>query len=287
MTKLVNIKRYLIAVLFSFVMNCSGQKLINGTTADLATDSSQSISAQSKAFAVNIEHHGTIFDTELYPDYMQDDLTKQFQNNLGYTITLTTAAISYSHMHLISDGNDIECTDGIIEDVDLNYVDNILAEDLQPTTVVNQLISDVAFCQYEIHLSADNETSLGLDEVPEAANHSFFIIGKWEYGTSFGNFSIIIDNDVSITDSFKTLEGEVIVDHPIHYHDGETGKIISFGTNYDRWFDDIDFTESASQRNSQFVQNVQSSIVQELASDHATTSSNSSSTTGDGHGHTH
>lgn len=204
-------------------------------------------------------HHATPNDLGEFPDYLQQDLSKVFQNDLGITIRLNRAALSWGHINLSSSGEHPECQDGQEAELHIEYVENILDEDRRPRELSEENIEKVAYCSYHLEFMPGEEGTPGFDEVPEILEHSALVQGTWSNGMQSGDFSIALSGETTVEGVFKGQEGEL---HPLHFHDGEDSKVLILGSAYDRWFDGIDFSETPSELEAKLSENIKDALRQ-------------------------
>lgn len=240
----------------SFFISCSGQSLISLPETNLSN---------LKSLSVKATQYGSPDTDEVFPHYLQDDGSKEFISNLGFTITLQQASISWEHLHLVSDGSDEECEIGFDVQVDIERAQNLLANDLDLLQLTTIQISDHAYCRYEIHLSPNNETFSGINDQLTLLNNSLILSGKWHRDTESGSFSASIPDEIVIDGTFKSGTFFESADHPIHYHEGQTEKTIIFGLAYDKLFSDFDFSDASASLEDILQENIKDSLSQFLA----------------------
>jgi hypothetical protein len=237
---------FILGLGFYFLLTsaCSGNSLVSEIEVDANGSASESIDQMVTVAAV---HSGAPDDAGMYPDYLTEDGTKVFQNDLGYTITLEKAGISWEHLHLISEGDGEDCVAGNDVGIDLMRVENFLDDDASPLILATVSIVDAAYCQYEIHLSAENEESAGVDDFSELLGHTVYAAGSWRHDAESGTFEIVVDEEIEVEGVF---EGGL----------SESTASITFSIYYDRFFDGVDFLESEEELQAALAANVMAAI---------------------------
>ena len=230
-------KKTLTLLLAALSVSCSGGESLVATGNE---------SPGQKELVIQAVHSGLEDAEGNYPDYMQDDGTKIFQNAEGTLITLTEALVTYGNFHLVSEGSDEECEAGFDATISLSVAENILGHDLEETTLVSTNITDRAYCQYRMEIS--NVT----------------VKGSFDNGSESGNFEITITTSIEVDDVFKVLSDGVVAEHALHYHEGQTTKTITFGNTYDLWFDGVSFLETSEEMASTLSANIKNSFHQHL-----------------------
>lgn len=246
---------FILGFYFLLTTACSGNSLVS----EVEVDASVSDVAD-HSLSVAAVHSGTPDVDGNYPDYLADDGTKIFQNDLGYIITLEKAGISWEHFHLISEGDDEDCEAGNDAEIELMYVENLFSNDLEAATLVTDLIADAAYCQYEIHFSPENEESAGIDDFSEMAGNTIYVSGSWSHDGESGTFEIAVDDEIEVTGVFMASEEGELIEHPLHFHDGEDSTSVTFGNYYDRFFDGIDFSESNEELGFELIENLRNTF---------------------------
>jgi hypothetical protein len=263
-------KKFTVILLMMFLLNCTGSSLVG--------ESDTSISAAEDIVTLILQsiHHSTPDEHGEYPEYTMDDGTRMFENNLGVMVTLTHAVFHWGHFDLISDGDDEDCEAGHDVSFDLHTLENFLDEDLHTLTLYTEsALENRAYCQYTIHLTADNSDTHGIEDLPEAEGASIYVAGTWSDGADSGSFEIKVTDDFSKTLSFKVKEDGVSSEHPLHYDDDETEDSVLFGNKYDQWFNDMDFSETAEELAEQLVTNIDSAMHQHLGAHHGSSDDDS------------
>jgi len=179
---------------------------------------------------------------------------KVLANDLGFRLTLTHASIGYRSLSLVSSGDDPECVGGNDATVDINGSDDLLGEDLVETPLGAHTIPLAAFCSYTLALgpSAEDAAALkfhageehedGEGEV-HSAHATLHIAGTWSKdGGAETEFKIESEEPVTVSGVFGFVDEEgLFVEHPLHFHEGETETSKVFSIAYDVLFDGADF----------------------------------------------
>lgn len=225
---------------------CSGQPLFG-------TDVAASI-AGTKQLTITATQHGTPDADGVYPDLALADGTKVFQNDLGITITLEEASLSWGHIELISAGDDDEC--GLNDDLTLHVESNqdLMTDDLVEQTLFDDAIVDATYCQYQIEFSIEDTDSAALNHTADTGTPVIELSGHWQDGSASGDFAITIDETVTLSNIFYAAEDGEVIAHPLHFH--EDLLVSVFGVRYDQFLDGIDFSESDTQIQNQVIENL-------------------------------
>lgn len=229
-------------IFFCFLLaSCSGKNLLTQSANNEAT-------VFSKQLIVKLSHHGTIDENGNFPDYLQPDGAKEFVNNLGITIHLTEASLNLAHLHLGAGDDPAKCVGTTETSIDLDFNEDVIKNDNVATQLAIQNIMDQEYCQYTFHV----------DPSQESPDYSALLKGTWTHGAQSGDFEISMDDGFEISGDFTTSSGS----HPLHYHAGQTSKTLLFEINYDKWFDDIDFTEDSTTLQSAVTDNIQTNLTE-------------------------
>lgn len=239
------------AVIFSLGA-CSGGELVQ------VHEESTSSFDEVKTVLVNVSHHGTADGDGVLPDLTADDGSKVFQNDLGITITLSKAGVSWGHFDLISAGDDPDC--GVAEDERLHVetIEDLLTEDGIETEIASEIIPDSVWCRYRIELTPDNEESLAEADFAEMENAAIYVAGTWESAGQSGAFAIAVREEIAVEGDFISLRDGVETEHPFHFH-SETGEVVLENV-YDAWFDGMDFSESEDELAAKLKSNVEANL---------------------------
>lgn len=251
-------KKLIGLILALFILNCSGTPLTTG--AQTSTNSTL------KTVTVMSTHHPMKVDGA-YPNLTLDDGTKMFTNNLGITIHLTEALLSWGSLDIITEGSLEDCLAGDDQSIALNVVEDIITDDLFTKTLGSQNIPNQSYCQYQITFSAANESFNALASSENIFGRSVYLKGTWSTETESNDFEIAITDDFTKSNVFYVMEGEETIEHPLHFED-ESSATVLFGNMYNTWFNDIDFTESESDIREQVIANIQGHVHQHLGSHH-------------------
>lgn len=240
------IKLFLIISFLLFMANCSGTNL-----SDQFFNSSGSETGALQVMAINHLKGGVA--GELTPED-----SKVVVNDQGYTIEITKALIHFHQLRLISEGDDPTCLAGFDQEIDLHSTYNLLGEDLFTHLLNTVIIPKHFFCQFELilgtegghdhtvkfaHGDGDGDHDHGTDgsQGGEEITETFHLQGAWEKDGEMGEFNLIGEGPLMVAGKFKTKENDEVIEHPIHFHDGEDVINIIFGTKYDEVFDGVDF----------------------------------------------
>ncbi|EKD42482.1 MAG: hypothetical protein ACD_73C00140G0004 [uncultured bacterium] len=223
-------KHFLPLIFLSIFMGCSGSPLI-----DQSPNADETVL---KLLSIMTVQHGN-------PDEAPQGNVKIFANNLGIQVTLEEANLSWGHWHLISEGSDPECEAGHDTELEILEIQNLMGEDSQPSELISGFIADHSYCQYGIHFINENEGSNG---------YSLFVSGSWNNGLEEIPFIIALNDEFEI-------EGEFV--HPLHFHEGESEKTITFGFTYNKWFEDISFDETPEDLENAFLINFKQNFAKE------------------------
>jgi hypothetical protein len=170
--------------------------------------------------------------------------SKIFTNDLGYVIELKEAIFSLHELNLISDGNDPLCQGGRDQNIPIDAIQDLLGEDLIPQHLNSALIPMGFFCQFELILGSEPSTLVKFHEGEvqgDAPNEPLHLSGTWTLGGESGEFDLIGVEPISIQDVFKTEEAGELLEHPLHFHEGETVLSVLFETEYDVLLNGVEF----------------------------------------------
>lgn len=249
--KKVNYLFVLTVVIFSA---CSGQPLFSEEASQSATGT--------KALLLAVTQHGTPDEVGVYPDLALADGTKVFQNDFGITITLEEASLAWGHIELISAGDDEEC--GLNDDLTLHVeaTQDLMADDLAEQTLFDDLVADAIYCQYQIELEAASDASAELNHTADTSTHVVHLSGHWSDGSASGDFSVAIDDTVTLSNIFYASEDSEVIAHPLHFHEDSLSYV--FGVRYDQLLDGIDFSEAEAEQQEQVLENLGLAVQQNL-----------------------
>jgi hypothetical protein len=203
---------------------------------------------------------------------MTPEGSKIFTNDLGYEVELKEAFLSLHALHLISQGSDPLCPGGMDQTIPLAAKQDLLGEDLVLHHMGSALIPMVFFCEFELVLGSEVHAEMKFHEGEDhgdAPNEPFHLAGTWTMGAESGDFSMTGAKPVSIHGIFKTEEHGEILEHPLHFHDGETEASVVFGTNYDEIFNGVDFKMQSPEEQLEAVyHNLPEAIHQDVGDHH-------------------
>lgn len=198
--------------------------------------------------------------------------SKLFTNDLGYEIELKEAFLSLHELHLISEGQDPLCQGGMDQHLSIDAKQDLLGEDLLIHHLGSSLIPMGFFCEFELVLGSEAPAMVKFHEGEDhgdTPNEPFHLSGTWTLGGESGEFNFTGLEPVSIHGVFKTMENGEIIEHPLHFHEGETVISTLFGTAYDVLFAGIDFkSQSAEQQVETIYQNFPEAVHQDAGDHH-------------------
>lgn len=239
-------KHWLPTLLFVLLLaSCSGQSLLTQADADtiLAT----------KTLHLKSTQHGALNEEGHYPDLTQEDGSKTFTNDLGLTLTLESATLHWGHFHLISDGDDPECDPGHDVDIELDIHQNLMSEDLHAAVLASAQIEDRGYCRFMVHFTPSEEDGV-----------TARLTGLWTDGVQSGGFNLSIEEEFEAEGIFASGTDMASAAHPLHYHEGQTEKNLTFAHTYDEWFDGVDFSEDNESLKAALTANILDSFHQHL-----------------------
>ncbi|HEX5036896.1 MAG TPA: hypothetical protein VFX30_07030 [bacterium] len=214
--------------------------------------SNPSVSADPGTVSAAATHHLSD-DSELEADV---DGFKTLVTDQGFTITIEEARLGWKELVLISGGEDPECVEGHDQTIALNKGEDLLAEDIVASELIDATVPMIAYCGYQIVFGPSTAASaLIVDRsksheaggeaegtaVSEGADGSLHLSGTWSKGGDSGAFDIRSTSGAVVEGTFQSEEDGEVIDHPLHFHEGETSVGVAFGTNYDVLFSGIDF----------------------------------------------
>lgn len=250
------INPFLSCLLALICADCSGTSLI---------ESSSSENDAAKTLTIEAIHRSS--DENGGGEIAATNGAKTFANDLGITVRLEKADVSWGHLFLISGDGDEECEAGHDAELHLETIENLLDADLAAIELATDEIEDRAYCDYAIELTSDNSDTEGADETPEIAGRSVYVAGTWANGTDSGSFEIAVDEDIRVEAGFQALENGGIVAHPFHFHEGEEVANVTFENVYDAWFDGMTFMETAEDAATLLKTNVAAALSQRIDED--------------------
>ncbi len=194
---------------------------------------------------------------------LSDEGSKWIENDLGYAIELHQALIHFHQLKLVSNGEDPSCVAGLDSTVDLHATHDLLGEDLVAKLLTTQIIPKRAYCQYELTLGTEeghehaskfhgDENHDAVDDTPSAEIEDIFLIeGYWEKDGETEPFTFSASGALVLKGSFRTQENGSVIDHPLHFHDGDLAELV-WGIKYDSLFDGVEFkTQSPEEQQEQ------------------------------------
>lgn len=242
--------------------NCSGNQLID--------DSDPNLSGPVATVSVASTHH-LEDDSGLAADPAG---TKTLVNDQGFTVVLDGAGVNWKSLKLISSGSDPECEGGNDQVVELESAEDLLGEDLLGSILTEQEIPRVAYCSWQLTVAPGAEVAHlknhgGEDHGSGTANppidETFHLAGTWTKGSESGEFHIHSTEPLVLQGNFQAAHDAEVIEHPLHFHEGETEKQITFGISYDVLLDGVDFSaQTEEQLVSQVTTNLGLAIHQHL-----------------------
>jgi len=214
-------------------------------------------------------------DTALEADA---DGFKTFTNDRGFSITVEESHIGWKSVTLISGGEDPECEAGHDQNITIGKQEDLLAEDLVASDLVDAMIPMISYCNYRIHLGPSDAAALVVDgsknhagvdhgsggtSISDGAEATLHISGTWAKGAASGSFHIESTETLIIDGAFQSEEAGEIIEHPFHFHEGETSVALTFGTHYDEILEGIDFqTDSVGMQSDKSIGNLTAAVHQ-------------------------
>ncbi len=225
-------------LLLTLVAACGGTDLVDQFTANQA--------AESGAVEVQAIHH--LHDGSA--GELSTEATKTFTNDLGYEITLSAAQIHFHQIRLISSGFDPECLGGQDQEVMLHASFDLMGEDLLTHHLATASVPRAAFCEFELQVGSAAHAMIKLahDDEGETETHgessaAFHVSGSWSKDGDMGDFAFVGMEPSELHYTFMAKEDGVVVDHALHFHEGEGLISVLIGTKYDVLFNGIDFQD--------------------------------------------
>jgi len=264
------LRRYAVLFVLVFTTGCAGTNL-----ADQFFNAS---SSETGAFQVlALQHLTDGSEGEITPED-----TKVITNDLGYTITLHRALVHFHSLYLISEGEDPTCRPGFDQEISLHATHDLMGEDLLTHLLGTALLPKSYWCRFELTLGSEghHEAALkfnhpGEGEVEHSTGGSgeeiedaFELEGSWDDGNSQGNFLFTGHEIVIVQGAFKTKEGEEVLEHPIHFHEGEDVINVLFGAKYDDIFKGVDFKNQSEEEQIHHINENLKTAVHQHTGDH-------------------
>lgn len=258
-----NLKNVFLFLLACTVCACNGESLVDNT--DLSE------TEFTKILSVNFTHHSEKVSGEYVDLDLNQDGTRVFTNNQGIQITIEQAYLSLQSLAITDIGNE-DCEEDFISafvqvTVPLNHIEDILSDDATPVEIAKSFIPDKTYCKFVLKASAQaygtGAEFADLSDFPDAEGYSVFISGT--YGENATPFFVGVTEDLSIAGVFSAMEDNAIITHPIHFEAGQTDAAVTFGTIYETWLDDVDFSEGNDAIRETVTSNVVKSLHQHLA----------------------
>lgn len=226
---------------FSFVAACGGTNLVDQFMANQAADSG-ALEVQS----IQHLHDGTAGE-------ITAESTKVFTNDLGYEVTLEMAELHFHAIRLLSSGADPECLGGLDQEVMLHSTFDLMGEDLFTHHLGTASIPRAAYCEFDLELGSSSEAMVKFDHADEmdpghtegyeGDSPAFYLMGHWSKDDASGNFEYVGNDPVELHKIFQAKEDGVVIDHPLHFHEGEGLLTVLIGTKYDLLFEGVDFVD--------------------------------------------
>lgn len=183
------------------------------------------------------------------------DGSKTLVNDLGFTVKLAEAKVNWKILKLVSGGADPECEAGLDQTLEINSSQDFLGEDLLSHVLGEHEIPKVAYCGYELTLAPG--TAVATLKYHEGEDHgegnssfeeSFHLAGTWSKDAGTGNFHIHSTDPLIIVSAFHSLHDAELVEHPLHFHEGEGAKQVIIKTRYDALLNGIDFQNQTEEQ---------------------------------------
>lgn len=195
--------------------------------------------------------------------------TKIFTNDLGYEIELKQGELHFHDFALLSEGDDPLCQGGFDKILSLHTAQDLLEEDLLTQHLGSALLSMAYYCRYEIRLGSSDPTQVKFHEGEgsgtDTAAEAFHLSGTWSLGAESGEFSFTGEDPLAVMGVFMAMENGAVIEHPLHFHEGERVISAVFGTQYDILFDGVDFKSQGAETQLEMIyQNFQDAIHQHL-----------------------
>ncbi len=199
------------------------------------------------------------------------EISKLFSTNQGFDVELTELIVHWEKVRLISEGEDPECVPGLDQEIALAEAEDFLAPDLDAVFLGSVAAGDSHWCKIAVTMGPAQvhavKFHLGEGELPEGL--SFHASGHWTQGAETGDFAIEGAHSVTIEMISQAMENGEVIDHPLHFHPGETEIDLTFGTEYTRLLDGIDLkNDTAEIQADKFSQNLRERVHQYLGEEH-------------------
>lgn len=174
-----------------------------------------------------------------------------FENDLGVEVTLTEATIHWASFELVSGGDDEECLDDLNESFTLDVEESMLDEDFTATNLAERDdIPNLAYCQFVVTIG------------------SVTAAGTWSDGISTGTFDIEVTDEISVSAGFQTEEDGEVIEHPLHFEEGEDSETVTLSNEYNQWFDGMSFSETAEELATMLKDNIEDTLHQHTQDHH-------------------
>lgn len=253
----------LLAMTFLF-LNCSGQTLLDTTDTSLSSDASTL-----KTVSLWATHHPAPLEDGSYPDFTTDDGAREFTTNLGFTVKLTKALGHWTKVDLYSEEGDTDCDPTYSAVIDTNFIYNFLGTDLEVSETGVDDVTAVPYCRFRITFGPATADSMHAGMHGDLIGSSVLVSGTYTLGGTTGSFEFAIDTELLKEALFKAKENDVTIDHALHFDSDEDEVSPVFGTKYNKWFDDIDFTvDSDELQEDTFADNFLAAFHQHLGDHH-------------------
>ncbi len=225
--------------------HCSGNQLID--------DSNPNLSGPIGNLAVATTQH-LADDSALAADA---EGFKTLTNDQGFTVVLEEAAVNWKSLKLISSGSDPECEGGNDQDVELQSAQDLLDEDLFANVLTEQEIPQVGYCSWQVTIAPGPEVAAlknhgGEDHGSGVVNppiaETFHLAGTWTKDAASGEFHIHSTEPLVLQGNFQAAHDGEVIDHPLHFHEGEVEKQITFGITYDVLLNGLDFAAQTEEQ---------------------------------------
>jgi hypothetical protein len=234
--------------------HCSGNQLVD--------DSDPNLSGPIGAISIATIHH-----LEDHSALAADPAgTKTLTNDQGFSLVLEEAAVNWKSVKLISSGEDPECLGGNDQELEIESAENLLGEDLVSSILTEKDVPQVGYCSWQITVAPGPEAAHlknhgGEDHGSGTANppidETFHLAGTWSKDAASGEFHIHSTEPLVLQGNFQAAHDGEVIDHPLHFHEGEVEKQITFGISYDVLLKGLDFS---AQTEEQLVEQVTTNL---------------------------
>ena len=183
--------------------------------------------------------------------------SKTLTNDLGFNVVLEEAAVNWKSVKLISSGSDPECEGGNDQDLSLESAQDLLGEDLIASVLTEQEVPQVAYCSWQITIAPGVQAAAlknhggedhGSGVVNPPIDETFHLAGTWSKDAASGEFHIHSTEPLVLQGNFQSSHDGELVEHPLHFHEGEVEKQVTFGITYDLLLNGLDFAAQGEEQ---------------------------------------